>query len=353
MKASDFDFELPQELIAQQPVEGPRDSSRLMVLSRDDQTIAHRRFFELPEFLREGDVLVYNDSKVMPSRLLGQKAESRGKTELLLLRRFDDAADDEGPREVWEAMVGSRRTREGDGVVFGESGLKARIGEQLSAETWKVELNMHGREFRDVMDEIGRTPIPPYIKETPLEEQELRDKYQTIYAKHEGSAAAPTAGFHFSNELIGRLEKMVVERHPITLHVGLGTFAPVREDDVSKHKMHSEYAIVPDDTAHAVNMAKSTGRRIIAVGTTTVRTLESFMERGQLHAGQKWTDIFITPGYEFQCIDAMVTNFHLPKSTLLMLVAAFAGTDFIKAAYAEAVDKKYRFYSFGDAMFIA
>ncbi|MFC1597960.1 tRNA preQ1(34) S-adenosylmethionine ribosyltransferase-isomerase QueA [Patescibacteria group bacterium] len=356
MKKSDFSFELPPELIAQEPVSGARDQSQLMVLDRRKQTIAHRQFFELDKFLQKDDLLVFNNTKVIPARLLGTKEDTRGKTEVLLLRPRPDAAKEpatEPSPEIWEAMIGSRRTNAGQGITFeGGVGLKGRILERVSEETWLVEFNLREEEFRAALDQIGHTPIPPYIKDSPLEEQELREKYQTVYAQDEGSVAAPTAGFHFSEEMMHQLEEKGVKTAFITLHVGLGTFAPVREDDIEAHEMHSEYAIVPDETARAVNEAKAADRRVIAVGTTTVRTLESFMEGAGLASGQKWTNIFIKPGFQFQCVDAMITNFHLPESTLLMLVSAFAGQEFTKTAYTQAVERKYRFYSFGDAMLI-
>ena len=346
MKTSDFDFELPRELIAQKPVEGERDQSRLMVLDSDQSTIQHRQFFELPTFLHKGDLLVFNDSKVFPGRLLGHKAGSGGKIEFLLLRK-----DGEGVEERWEAMVGGKRIRAGLAVEF-EDDLKGRIVEEASDNTLWVQFNELGDAFRAVLTTQGHTPIPPYIDESGLNEDELRDVYQTVYAEHEGSAAAPTAGFHFTDRLLEEIQEMGVETTTVTLHVGMGTFSPVKVDDTENHKMHSEFAIVSPETATAVNAAKSGGRRVIAVGTTSVRTLESFMNGTVLEAGQKWTDIFIAPGYAFKCVDAMITNFHLPKSTLLMLVSARAGTELIKTAYKEAVDRKYRFYSFGDSMFI-
>lgn len=345
MRTDQFDFDLPSELIAQRPVEGARDQSRLMVLDRGAETIQHRRFFELSDFLQAGDLLVFNDSKVFPGRLFVQKAPSGGKMELLLLRR-----EGEGSAERWEALVGGKRVRPGQ--PFEAAGLAGRLLEKASDTTWWCQLNLVGSAIHDYLRDHGHTPIPPYITDTELEEDELRERYQTVYAREEGSAAAPTAGFHFSTQLLTELHELGVETASVTLHVGLGTFAPVKVDDIAQHAMHSEFATVTHETAAAVNEARSGGRRVIAVGTTSVRTLESFASNGLVHAGQQWTNIFITPGYRFQIIDALITNFHLPRSTLLMLVSAFAGTNFTAHAYQEAIRHRYRFYSFGDAMFI-
>jgi S-adenosylmethionine:tRNA ribosyltransferase-isomerase len=351
---SDFEFNLPPELIAQEPIAGERDQSRLMVLDRSRQTIAHRRFFELPEYLQPGDLLVFNDTKVFPARLLGRKADTKGSCELLLLRPRPDRRTNEDGGECWEAMVRSRRTTAGQAVIFpGETGLRARLLERISNETWLIQFSLAGEAFRQALEILGQTPIPPYIKHSPLSESDLRRRYQTVYARQEGSAAAPTAGLHFTDRLLAELRGRGIATAALTLHVGLGTFAPVRTENLAKHRMHAEYAELPAETAAAVQTARRLGHRVLAVGTTTARALESFTSPdGETRAGQQWTEIFMTPGYSFRCIDGLITNFHLPGSTLLMLVAAFAGLEFTKTAYDEAVAQQYRFYSFGDAMLI-
>ncbi|PIW37062.1 MAG: tRNA preQ1(34) S-adenosylmethionine ribosyltransferase-isomerase QueA [Candidatus Kerfeldbacteria bacterium CG15_BIG_FIL_POST_REV_8_21_14_020_45_12] len=349
MDLADFAFNLPEELIAQEPVVGGRDQSRLMVLDRKLGSIQDRSFFELTSLLKAGDVLVFNNSRVLPARLRGEKEPTGGKVELLLLHRQDD----ESEREVWECMIRSRNTKVDQSITFvGDRDLKGRVIDRASGDTWFVEFNQQGQIFRESLRELGEMPIPPYIKAPTLSEPELRERYQTVYAENEGSAAAPTAGLHFTDLLLDELSERGIELVPITLHVGLGTFSPVRVDDISNHKMHSEYAVITEQSAQRINQAKATGRRIVAVGTTTVRTLESFVKDGQVVADKRWTDIFITPGYDFKIVDAMITNFHLPHSTLLMLVSAFAGTEFIQETYRHAIDQQYRFYSFGDAMLI-
>ena len=356
MKTEDFSFDLPPELIAQRPVEGKRDQCRLMVLSREKQAIAHRHFFELPQLLKSGDVLVMNDSKVFPARLIGQKATTKGKVEVLLLQRQQDKSEDIA--EVWEALVSGKKVSEGLPLEFfvedstDEPLLKARVIERASDDTWYIDFNLADEQFRVALDQLGHTPIPPYIKRTPLNEKELRSEYQTVYAKAEGSAAAPTAGLHFTEDLLKQLTDAGIQQTTITLHVGLGTFSPVKVDDINNHTIHSEYAIITEQTAEMVNQAKMQGGRVIAVGTTAVRALETFTTDGHLKPGQQWTNLFITPGYSFSCVDAMITNFHLPRSTLLMMVAAFSDMDLMTAAYTEAIEREYRFYSFGDAMLI-
>lgn len=340
----DFDFDLPEELIAQEPL-AQRDQSRLMVLDRSQETIAHRSFFELPELLHEGDVLVLNDSRVFPARLHGHKPTG-GRVEVLLLNPLP--AEEGGA--VWEAMTRGS-VREGTPVEF-SGDVRARILDRAGSHTWKVQFSVEPDALQSFIDAQGETPIPPYITETGLSEQELRERYQNVYARERGSAAAPTAGLHFTPEVFESLAARGVQIERVTLHVGLGTFAPVKSDDIAGHDMHSEFAQVSEATASALNAARRAGRRVIAVGTTSVRTLETFTTDGVTRAGQEWTNIFITPGHEFQGIDAMITNFHTPRSTLLMLVAAFAGFDFTKTAYAEAVHRKYRFYSFGDSMIV-
>jgi S-adenosylmethionine:tRNA ribosyltransferase-isomerase len=308
--------------------------------------LSHHRFSELTRFLHAGDVLVLNTSKVLPARLYGRKAETGGAVECLLVRRT--------ATDTWEVMLGGSNMRTGLVIDFsvGSVALRGTIGERISPETWSVQFSLSGVEFDTALAEIGNTPIPPYIKDHGMDESALRERYQTVYAKEEGSVAAPTAGLHFTPEMLDALRAIGVEIAHVVLHVGIGTFAPVKVDDVSQHKMHAEFAQVSAETATQINRAKKEGRRIIAVGTTTTRTLESFMQEGVLQSGERWTDIFITPGYTFQCVDGLITNFHLPKSTLLMLVSALAGREFVMRAYEEAVREKYRFYSFGDAMLI-
>lgn len=350
MQLSDFDFALPEDLIAQQPTPGGRTQSRLMKVDRQKQTLEHRHFFELPQLLRSGDLLVLNDSKVFPARLLCVKPTG-GKVEVVLLRRF---ATEDG-MEQWEAIVSGKQKTGTELRCVDETGveqLRWRLLERQSEYTWRIQCNVTGNAFQEIIDRCGHTPIPPYISEQELPEETLRFAYQTVYAKHTGSAAAPTAGLHFTPELLDALRAAGIDQISVTLHVGLGTFLPVKTNTIAEHHMHAEWAHVSEETARTVRLAKQEGRRVIAVGTTSVRTLESFSRHGELRAGDMWTDIFITPGYEFRCVDGMITNFHLPKSTLLMLVAAFAGIERTQKAYAEAIAERYRFYSFGDAMLI-
>lgn len=340
MKTSDFDYDLPPELIAQTPVE-PRDHSRLLVYTRADKTIRHMHFYDLPQLLRRGDVLVINETKVIPARLLGQKEDTGVPVELLLLKRLE--------RDVWEALVRpGRRLRPGAMCTFGDGALRAEITGNTEDGGRTVRFHYDG-VFEEILDRLGQMPLPPYIHES------LRDKtrYQTVYAREEGSAAAPTAGLHFTPELLDRVRAMGVEVIPILLHVGLGTFRPVKEEDVSRHHMHVEHYEVPAQAAERINAARAAGGRCICVGTTSVRTLETVTgEDGIIRAQSGDTGIFIMPGYTFHATDALITNFHLPQSTLLMLISALMGREEALRVYREAVKERYRFFSFGDAMLI-
>ena len=340
MKTSDFYFDLPEELIAQDPLED-RSSSRLMVLDKNTGEITHRIFHDITEYLKPGDCLVINDTKVIPARLIGEKEDTGAKVEILLLKRKEN--------DVWETLVKpGKKCRPGARVTFGGGELKAEIKEVLPDGNRLVQFEYEGI-FEEVLDRLGQMPLPPYIT------HKLKDKnrYQTVYAKYEGSAAAPTAGLHFTKELLSHIESMGVEIARVTLHVGLGTFRPVKVENVLEHHMHSEFYQVTPEAADKINAAKKAGGRIISVGTTSTRTLESVAkEDGTIVPGSGNTEIFIYPGYRFRAIDGLITNFHLPESTLLMLVSALAGKDHIMAAYAEAVKERYRFFSFGDAMFI-
>ena len=342
MKTSDFDYELPQELIAQTPAE-PRDHSRLMAVHRDDGRFEHRRFHDLPEYLHAGDLLVFNDSRVIPARLYGERTETGGKIEVLLLSRLSEG--------LWRALVRpGRRMREGAAfVVRDKDGRTAMRGEIVEVEEEGTRLvRLEGEEN---LHRVGVVPLPPYIHE-PLADSE---RYQTVYSRVSGSVAAPTAGLHFTPELLERVRSMGVETAFVTLHVGWDSFRPVNSDDVAGHKMHSEFFSIEAEAADLINEAKSEGRRVVSVGTTAVRLLEytaSLRDGGDelVVAGEGWADIFITPGFRFQVVDALVTNFHLPRSTLLMLTSALAGRDLVLKAYEAAVLERYRFYSFGDAM---
>ena len=340
MKTSDFNFDLPQELIAQDPLED-RSSSRLMVLNKESGEITHRIFHDITDYLRPGDCLVINDTKVIPARLIGTKEDTGAHIEILLLKRKEN--------DIWETLVKpGKKCRPGARVVFGNGELKAEIVDVLEDGNRLVHFEYEGI-FEEVLDRLGQMPLPPYIT------HKLQDKnrYQTVYAKYQGSAAAPTAGLHFTNELLKQIEDMGVNIARVTLHVGLGTFRPVKVENVLEHHMHSEYYNVTEAAAKLINDTKKNGGRIIAVGTTSTRTLESVAdENGVIHPGCGNTEIFIYPGYKFKAIDCLITNFHLPESTLLMLVSALAGKDHIMAAYEEAVKERYRFFSFGDAMFI-
>ena len=340
MKTSDFYYELPQELIAQDPLED-RSSSRLMHLSLADGSIEHLHFRDILRYLKPGDCLVINDTKVIPARLYGQKTDTGASIEILLLKRRE--------KDVWECLVKpGKKARPGARISFGDGLLTGEITEIIEEGNRLIRFTYEGI-FEEILDQLGEMPLPPYIT------HKLQDKnrYQTVYAKHDGSAAAPTAGLHFTKELLEQVKAQGVQIAHVTLHVGLGTFRPVKVDDVEKHHMHSEYYVVEEDQARLINETKKNGGRVIAVGTTSCRTLESAAtEDGNLEPGSGWTQIFIYPGYQFQMIDGLITNFHLPESTLLMLVSALAGKEHILKAYEEAVKERYRFFSFGDAMLI-
>ena len=339
MKTSDFWYDLPPELIAQTPIP-ERDRSRLLCLDRKTGATAHHHFYELPCMLRAGDCLVVNDSRVLPARLIGRRAGG-GAAELLLLRELGD--------DCWECLCRpGKRLREGAEIRFGEGELRARIEEILPEGNRRVKFFFEGI-FLEVLDRLGKMPLPPYIRE----ELEDRERYQTVYSRELGSAAAPTAGLHFTESLLNEIREKGVTVSPVTLHVGLGTFRPVKEEEIEDHPMHAEFCMIPEETAEAVNRCRQAGGRVIAVGTTSCRTLESFAEEdGSLKPAGGWTDLFLYPGCRFRCIDGLVTNFHLPESTLIMLVSAFAGRENVLKAYEEAVRERYRFFSFGDAMFI-
>ena len=339
MNKSDFDFYLPEELIAQTPLE-KRDTSRLLHLDKQTGEIEHKHFYDIKQYLHEGDCLVLNDSRVLPARLIGARPTG-GTVELVLLKDLGD--------NRWECLSRpGRKTKPGQELVFGNGELTAVVEEVTLGGNRIVKFSYEGI-FLEILERLGKMPLPPYIKE------ELQDseRYQTVYSKELGSAAAPTAGLHFTNELLAEIADMGVKICYVTLHVGLGTFRPVKADKIEDHEMHSEFCIVPEETAETVNAVKRAGGRVIAVGTTSCRTLESFTtEDGTLQATSGWTNIFIYPGYKFKCIDALITNFHLPESTLIMLVSALAGRENILNAYNTAVKQRYRFFSFGDAMFI-
>lgn len=340
MKTSDFYYDLPQHLIAQSPAE-PRDAARMMVIHRDTGLREDKIFRDLPEYLRPGDVMVINQTKVIPARLLGEKEETKVPVEVLLLKRLD--------KDTWETLVRpGRRLKKGVTVSFGDGLLRARIGDTTDAGG-RIVTFLYDGVFEELLDQLGEMPLPPYIHE------KLKDpsQYQTVYARQEGSAAAPTAGLHFTNEVLERIRQMGVIIVPVLLHVGLGTFRPVKAEDVSQHQMHSEYYEVTKEAADRINAARQNGGRIVCIGTTSVRTLETVTdEEGIVHPGTGNTSIFITPGVRFKATDALLTNFHLPESTLLMLVSALMGREQALDAYREAVRKEYRFFSFGDCMLI-
>lgn len=340
LKKSDFYFDLPQELIAQDPLED-RSSSRLLVLDRKTGQVRHDVFYHITSYLQPGDCLVLNDTKVIPARLLGQRADTGGHVEVLLLRRRE--------KDVWETLVKpGKKCRPGTWLVFGDGLLNAQVLETVEEGNRLIRFVYEGI-WEEVLDKLGEMPLPPYIT------HRLQDKnrYQTVYARYEGSAAAPTAGLHFTRELLAQIEKMGVEVVYVTLHVGLGTFRPVKEENVLEHHMHSEYYQVTEEAAKRINTVKAAGGRVICVGTTSCRTLESAADgEGRVQPGCGDTEIFIYPGYHFKVLDGLITNFHLPESTLVMLVSALAGREQVLAAYEEAISKRYRFFSFGDVMLV-
>ena len=340
MKTSDFYYDLPPELIAQTPLE-KRDESRLLCLDKATGEWSHHHFYELPDFLRAGDCLILNNSRVLPARLLGHRLPGGGACEVLLLQDKGD--------KVWECLVRpGKHLREGARVSFGDGELTAEIAEVLPDGNRLVRFDYNGI-FLEVLERLGKMPLPPYIKE----ELQDRERYQTVYSKVNGSAAAPTAGLHFTPELLEKIRQMGVKVGYVTLHVGLGTFRPVKEEEITDHAMHSEYCVISQETADLINETKKNGGRVICVGTTSCRTVESqAAEDGTMRACAGWTNIFIYPGYTFKVLDGLITNFHLPESTLIMLVSAFAGYDHTMAAYRHAVEERYRFFSFGDAMII-
>ena len=340
MKTSDFNYDLPPELIAQTPLER-RDGSRLLVLDRETGAMEHRHFYDLPEYLHPGDCLVLNDSRVLPARLLGHRVPSGGAVEVLLLQDKGDG--------VWECLTRpGKKTQPGTELSFGDGELTATVVGALDGGNKLVQFHYEGI-FLEVLERLGKMPLPPYIKE----ELEDGERYQTVYSRVNGSAAAPTAGLHFTREMLDSIAAMGVNIAYVTLHVGLGTFRPVKADEITEHHMHSEFCMISAETAALLNRTRAAGGRIICVGTTSCRTLESFAhDDGTFEEKSGWTDIFIYPGYRFKAMDALITNFHLPESTLIMLVSAFAGREHVLKAYEEAVRERYRFFSFGDCMLI-
>lgn len=340
MKTSDFNYNLPEELIAQVPI-ADRSSSRLMVVDKKSGEIEHKIFKDIIDYLEEGDCLVLNDTRVIPARLIGSKVETGGKIEFLLLKRNED--------DTWETLVKpGRKAKIGSEFTFGDDKLIAKVVGMGDDGSRIVKFKYDGI-FEEILDELGNMPLPPYI----TEKLEDRERYQTVYSKHSGSAAAPTAGLHFTEDLLEEIRKKGVDEAFVTLHVGLGTFRPVKVDDVLEHKMHSEYFIVNQEAADKINKAKKNRKKVICVGTTSCRTIESASEEdGTLKAKSGWTEIFIYPGYDFKIMDNLITNFHLPESTLIMLVSALSSKEKILNAYEEAVKERYRFFSFGDAMFL-
>lgn len=340
MKTKDFYYDLPEELIAQVPIKD-RDSSRLLVLDKDSGNIEHKLFKDIVDYLNEGDTLVLNDTRVLPARLFGNRPDREESIEYLLLKRYED--------DTWECLVKpGKKARIGHKVEFGNGLLNGEVVDIGEEGTRFVKFAYEGI-FEEVLDQLGEMPLPPYIHE----KLEDRERYQTVYSKHTGSAAAPTAGLHFTEELLRRIEEKGVNLAFITLHVGLGTFRPVKVDDINDHHMHSEYYEVSQESAEIINKTKENGKKIIAVGTTTSRTLETIgLEGGKVNPGTGWTNIFIYPGYKFKVVDNLITNFHLPESTLMMLVSAMSSRDIIIDTYNRAVKEKYRFFSFGDGMFI-
>ena len=340
MNVKDYDYDLPEELIAQDPLED-RSSSRLMVLDRQTGDVEHRHFTDILEYLHPGDCLVINNTKVIPARLFGVKEDTQAKIEVLLLKRKEN--------DIWETLVKpGKKAKPGTKLVFGDGLLTAEVVDVVEEGNRLIQFHYDGI-FEEILDQLGQMPLPPYIT------HQLKDKnrYQTVYAKYDGSAAAPTAGLHFTKELMQKVKDMGVDIAEVTLHVGLGTFRPVKVENVLDHHMHSEFYMVSQEAADKINRAKESGHRVIAVGTTSTRTLEAAAdENGRLHETSGWTEIFIYPGYQFKVIDALITNFHLPQSTLVMLVSALAGREHVLHAYEIAVKERYRFFSFGDAMLI-
>lgn len=340
MKREDFNYELPEELIAQDPLED-RSSSRLMVLDKETGKVEHHVFREIIEYLEPGDCLVINDTKVIPARLIGSKVGTDAKIEVLLLKR--------GENDVWETLVKpGKKAKPGTKISFGDGILVGEVMDVVEEGNRLIQFSYEGI-FEEILDRLGQMPLPPYI----THQLEDKNRYQTVYAAHSGSAAAPTAGLHFTPELLKEIEEKGVNIAKITLHVGLGTFRPVKVDNILEHHMHSEFYMIDEEAAGKINQAKADGKRVIAVGTTSCRTIESAAkEDGTVEVSSGWTEIFIYPGYQFKILDCLITNFHLPESTLIMLVSALAGRDHVLAAYEEAVRERYRFFSFGDAMFI-
>ena len=341
MHINDFDYELPQELIAQTPAQ-KRDCSRLMVVDRKTGEVAHKHFYDIIDELKPTDCLVLNNSKVLPARLYGTKEGTGAKVEFLLIKRIEG--------DVWETMVRpGKRLKPGDAVTFSDEKLFRAVVQDYGEDGTRIVKFEYEGIFLEKLEQLGKMPLPPYIK------QELEDpeRYQTVYSRAVGSAAAPTAGLHFTRALLEQVREMGVKVCYVTLHVGLGTFRPVKEDEITDHEMHAEYCMIPAETAETINRTKQTGGRVICVGTTSCRTIESWAsEDGTLRESAGWTNIFIYPGYRFKALDGLITNFHLPESTLIMLVSALAGREQVLAAYQEAVEQRYRFFSFGDAMFI-
>lgn len=340
MNVTDFNFELPQELIAQDPLED-RAASRLLVLNKETGNISHRHFRDIRQYLKKGDCLVINDTKVIPARLIGAKEETGAKIEVLLLKR--------GANDVWETLVKpGRKAKPGTRISFGDGLLVGEVVDIVDEGNRLIHFEYEGI-FEEILDQLGQMPLPPYI----THQLKDKDRYNTVYAEHSGSAAAPTAGLHFTPELLKEIQEKGIDIARVTLHVGLGTFRPVKVDDVENHHMHSEFYMIDEEAAEKINRAKENGKRVICVGTTSCRTVESAAdENGRLKACSGWTEIFIYPGYRFKILDALITNFHLPESTLIMLVSALAGKEHVLAAYEEAVRERYRFFSFGDAMLI-
>nr|WP_296267859.1 tRNA preQ1(34) S-adenosylmethionine ribosyltransferase-isomerase QueA [uncultured Merdimonas sp.] len=340
MKRQDFYYDLPEELIAQDPLKD-RSSSRLLVLDKESGAVSHHVFREITDYLEEGDCLVINDTKVIPARLIGSKIGTNAKIEILLLKRKEN--------NVWETLVKpGKKAKVGTKISFGEGLLVGEVIDVVEEGNRLIQFSYEGI-FEEILDQLGQMPLPPYI----THQLEDKDRYNTVYAEHSGSAAAPTAGLHFTPELLEEIKKKGVDIARVTLHVGLGTFRPVKAEEITDHHMHSEFYQIEEEAAEKINQAKDTGHRVICVGTTSCRTIESAAdENGRLKAQSGWTDIFIYPGYRFKILDCLITNFHLPESTLIMLVSALAGREHVLAAYKEAVEKRYRFFSFGDAMFI-